>query len=181
MRLGHTGGEPESGGDEASCQHSCRLPGHDSVPPPCRTILLAQLDGGNAPRRRGQTRASATPSPIRDFFALAIDLFLKIQANCNRYASAQIRTCLWLRADRWDPGQEARVTPRDRGGPRKVGSRTRTGEPRFSGGRDLKQRRSGLFWSLPAVQRPGLLKRHYLIAGRADRFSVPNEASEGLC
>ena len=35
----------------------------------------------------------------------------------------------------------------------------------------LKQRRCGPFWCLPVVQRPGLLKRHTLIAGSAERVS----------
>lgn len=39
-----------------------------------------------------------------------------------------------------------------------------TGPPRSSrGGRDLKQRRSGLFWSRSALQRSALLKRHYIL------------------
>ena len=54
-----------------------------------------------------------------------------------------------------------------------------TGELRLRGGRDLKQRRSGLFWSLPALHRPGSLKRHYILAGRADRVP-PFQAKAAL-
>ena len=54
----------------------------------------------------------------------------------------------------------------------------REGPGRFEG-RGLKQRRSGLFWSQPALQRPGSLKRHLHLAGRAERdLPNPSEGSE---
>lgn len=54
---------------------------------------------------------------------------LNATANMHTSRLAQFRTCLWLRADRWDFGQEAEVTPRAErpqefgSDPEKVGSR----------------------------------------------------------
>jgi hypothetical protein len=42
----------------------------------------------------------------------------------------------------------------------------------------LKQRRCGPFWCLPALQQPGLLKRHTFIAGSAVGFSLQSKADE---
>ncbi len=52
-------------------------------------------------------------------------------------------------------------------------SRRRTGEPRPNGGRDLKQRRTGLFWSLSAST-ADLPKRLVFLAGRAERSFPSN-------
>ncbi|SCM78641.1 hypothetical protein KL86PLE_90007 [uncultured Pleomorphomonas sp.] len=82
---------------------------------------------------------------------------------------AQFRTCLWLRAG------FARAANGGSGEGKPV-TGVKPGLSRFSsGGRDLKQRRRGLFWSLPALQTPTLLKRHYFLAGRADWSHPSNQ------
>src|ERR1700722_7561303 len=59
-----------------------------------------------------------------------------------------IRTCLWSCVGRRGSGQEASQPPSK---DRQPEANRRTPP---NGGRDLKQRRTGLFWSLLALQRP---------------------------
>ena len=91
---------------------------------------------------------------------------LEIAGNRTYLTSAQFRTCLWPRAGRWASGQEAGQPPgtrvRSRGmdipeariPDRKVRApnndrqpEAKPANPALHGGRSLKQRRSGLFWS----------------------------------
>lgn len=65
------------------------------------------------------------------------------------------------------PGQEARKFRQGNRQPETINRRTSLS----SGERGLKQRRSGLFWSLPGLHRPGLLKRQLLLP--AVRFGIP--------
>jgi hypothetical protein len=82
--------------------------------------------------------------------------------------SGLIRTCLWLRADRWASGQEAGQPPGSKS-PHPDRRSEATGLHPFStDGRGLKQRRSGLFWSRAGPPKAGLPKRLVLLAGRAD-------------
>ena len=83
---------------------------------------------------------------------------------CKKYylPLAQFRTCLWSRVSRWASGQEAgqppgvrsRVSSQHAGSSRSLKLRpfdwqpeAKPAHPALNGGRDLKQRRSGLPWS----------------------------------
>src|SRR5579871_5039959 len=61
-----------------------------------------------------------------------------------------IRTCLWSRVGRRGSGQEASQPPVE---DRQPEANRRTPP---NGGRGLKQRRTGLFWSLSALQRSAI-------------------------
>src|SRR5580704_1889828 len=76
-----------------------------------------------------------------------------------------IRTCLWSCVGRRGSGQEASQPPSK---DRQPEANRRTPP---NGGRDLKQRRTGLFWSLSAPPKVGLPKRLVSLAGRADGIS----------
>jgi len=76
--------------------------------------------------------------------------FLAIGDDNDYVRVAQFRTCLWPRAGRWASGQEAGQPPKE------VDSlpcscdrqpEAKPAHPALHGGRGLKQRRSGLFWS----------------------------------
>ncbi len=117
-----------------------------------RAVVGARAHAGNAPRLAPPRRGDA------EFFRAHRKSFLIVKPFGPTYRAAQIRTCLWSHD---------------------VRGRTAGKDPGRFEGRGLKQRRSGLFWSLPAFHQPGLLKRHLLIAGRADRASpAPSEGSE---
>jgi hypothetical protein len=72
-------------------------------------------------------------------------------------ALAQIRTCLWPRVGRWGIRTRGRTAASGRHDlPESLDrqSEAKLADPVLRGGRGSKQRRSGLFWSLPVLQRP---------------------------
>jgi len=106
--------------------------------------------------------------------------FLAIGDDNDYVRVAQFRTCLWPRAGRWASGQEAGQPPKE------VDSlpcscdrqpEAKPAHPALHGGRGLKQRRSGLFWSRwpsKGQHRRGLS----ILAGRAERdFPLQSKAA----
>lgn len=73
---------------------------------------------------------------------------LALWPDSPKYCACPIRTCLWSRVGRRGSGQEASQPPLE---DRQPEANRRTPP---NGGRGLKQRRTGLFWSLSALQRP---------------------------
>ncbi len=72
------------------------------------------------------------------------------RARFDQISVCPIRTCLWSRVGRRGSGQEASQPPLE---DRQPEANRRTPP---NGGRGLKQRRTGLFWSLPALQRSAI-------------------------
>ena len=118
--------------------------------------------------------------------------WVPVETNC---ALAQFRTCLWPCVGRWASGQEAGQPPGARSPRpwvrRTLGRHDRSSEnidrqpeakpahPALNGGRGLKQRRSGLFWS----RRPSKGRHRrglFTLARRAERdLPLQSKASLG--
>ena len=125
------------------------------------------------------TRARASRSAAQKFLHLCRRYLLQwvaVETNC---ALALFRTCLWPCVGRWASGQEAGQPPGARWS-RPSGRHDRSSEnidrqpeakpahPALNGGRGLKQRRSGLFWS----RRPSKGRHRrglFTLARRAER------------
>jgi hypothetical protein len=129
-------------------------------------------------------RLSNMPSiTIEKNVAIFVQKKLVIAQNRTYLAHAQFRTCLWLCADWWASGQEARQPPEQVHSLRDCSIPDRQPEakpanPALNGGRDLKQRRSGLFWSRwpsKGQHRRGLS----IIATRAVGVSPSNPRQHG--
>ena len=85
---------------------------------------------------------------------------------------AQFRTCLWSRAGRRSPGQEAGKTSGQ------TGSRSQPADPALREGRDLKQRRSGPYWSLPALTEGVGVTEEALLLPAVRNGALPNPSSD---
>ena len=102
------------------------------------------------PRRRPTGLRRTQPSAAGNFLP-PVSFFLAMPVHCDYVPLAQFRTCLWPCVGRWASGQEAGQPPevskiglashRDRQ------PEAKPAHPALNGGRGLKQRRSGLFWS----------------------------------
>ena len=109
---------------------------------------------GRPARRVRSARRAARRRAVHDSFAtMAKKSPGGEKTACIRRRFAQItnrpiRTCLWSCVGRRGSGQEASQPPSK---DRQPEANRRTPP---NGGRDLKQRRTGLFWSPSALQRP---------------------------
>src|ERR1700729_813558 len=83
-----------------------------------------------------------------------------------------IRTCLWSCVGRRGSGQEASQPPSK---DRQPEANRRTPP---NGGRDLKQRRTGLFWSPSALQRPAAEEACLSCRACGREHSPPNDGCE---
>src|SRR5208282_580660 len=93
-----------------------------------------------------QTRNSTIFRRCRKFLARAQETSCA-EARFEQIITCPIRTCLWSCVGRRGSGQEASQPPLE---DRQPEANRRTPP---NGGRGLKQRRTGLFWSLSALQR----------------------------
>lgn len=135
---------------------------------------------GIKPSRR--LKASALHSPAKIRFLRFLDALARFSAGiektpCARARFAQIktrpiRTCLWSCVGRRGSGQEASQPPLD---DRQPEANRRTPP---NGGRDLKQRRTGLFWSLPALQRSAPKEACLSCRACGRESSLPNDGCE---
>ena len=94
------------------------------------------------------------------------------RARFDQISVCPIRTCLWSCVGRRGSGQEASQPPLE---DRQPEANRRTPP---NGGRDLKQRRTGLFWSLPALQRSAIKEACLSCRACGRDFPRPNDGPE---
>ena len=108
--------------------------------------LAAEFSRTNGPRAT-RTRNSTILRRRRKILGSDLKKPLALRRVSHDFVSRPIRTCLWSCVGRRGSGQEASQPPLE---DRQPEANRRTPP---NGGRGLKQRRTGLFWSLPALQR----------------------------
>jgi hypothetical protein len=157
-----------------------------------RRCVGAEISFSNAIESDASVRERCGGAKILHPWRRYLLQWVPVETNC---ALAQFRTCLWPCVGRWASGQEAGQPPGARS-PRPPVRRTLGRHDRSSenidrqpeakpahlvlnGGRGLKQRRSGLFWS----RRPSKGRHRrglFTLARRAERdFPLQSKASFG--